>query len=446
VDHDAAKFCTVLPHGELEFGLWRESIRLSRSGFDAERLERARAALARRAVGQLPLERAQERLRALALQADWSLAHPSVPSVPELSMHSLGDARRFHRRHYRSNNAVLSLSGRFESDVALALARRYLGDQGWRGQPAAPVDAPAQRQTSPRLIVLERPELATPVYSYAWRIPAAGSADHAASELIAALLASSENPEVGVALVRKRGAAERVTAEVVAQQGTGLLVVRVAATSRGDASDVEKALHAAVARLRHSGPSAEELAAARRRLELEGWSRVESMLGKAEALGRAALTGVDLGHAADPELRYRDSAAEAVKRVAAAHLAPALLSAVEQYPKGWRDPGQAALPKFHIVSAGETLIGIAKRHGVELDALLELNGLNARRPIVPGQKLRIPAGGKPPPAPKVHVVKKGETLSGIAHRHRVSVRSLARQNGIDPKKPIRIGQSLVIPR
>jgi LysM repeat protein len=49
------------------------------------------------------------------------------------------------------------------------------------------------------------------------------------------------------------------------------------------------------------------------------------------------------------------------------------------------------------------------------------------------------------PAPRVHVGRSGETLSGIARRYGVTTTALARANGLDPKRPIRPGQQLVIP-
>jgi hypothetical protein len=46
---------------------------------------------------------------------------------------------------------------------------------------------------------------------------------------------------------------------------------------------------------------------------------------------------------------------------------------------------------------------------------------------------------------KTHVVERGQTLSGIAARYRITVTALTRANGIDRKSVIRPGQRLVIP-
>jgi LysM repeat protein len=125
------------------------------------------------------------------------------------------------------------------------------------------------------------------------------------------------------------------------------------------------------------------------------------------------------------------------------------------------------MPRFHIVSSGENLTLIAKRHGSTPQAIAKLNGINEKQSIFPGQKLRVPAGSKKPsgaPATRgrstgtsaaasptkkkealAYQVKKGDSLSSIAARHDISVAALLRANRIDPKKPLQLGQRLAIP-
>ncbi len=51
----------------------------------------------------------------------------------------------------------------------------------------------------------------------------------------------------------------------------------------------------------------------------------------------------------------------------------------------------------------------------------------------------------PVPTPIVHVVKRGETLSGIALRYGVTVAAISKANGITDPNVIIVGQQLVIP-
>lgn len=101
-------------------------------------------------------------------------------------------------------------------------------------------------------------------------------------------------------------------------------------------------------------------------------------------------------------------------------------------------PAQAAT---HVVRRGETLSGIAAQYGVSQAALARLNSLDDPDLIVIGQRLRVPTDG---PAVRVHVVRTGETLSDIAARYGVAVGGLARANRLGDPNLIVTGQRLKI--
>jgi membrane-bound lytic murein transglycosylase D len=105
---------------------------------------------------------------------------------------------------------------------------------------------------------------------------------------------------------------------------------------------------------------------------------------------------------------------------------------------------------------GDTLDGIAKKHGVSLAQLKEVNGITARSKGMPpllvvpvnggATQGRLPIMYAPPiplPGPRtfVHTVKAGETLPGIASRYKVSVDDLRRWNKIGR---LTAGQRLVV--
>lgn len=155
--------------------------------------------------------------------------------------------------------------------------------------------------------------------------------------------------------------------------------------------------------------------------------------------------------------------------------------------------------QFHILSTGDTYENVAKKYGVDVNALKDLNN---RVSLRPGNFLRIPAGGAvievvksteeegepasdipvkndlhepnfPPeheqstrvtpnvtlpreatapdvPAPPVssggtYTVKKGDSLWRIARRHKVELASLLKTNGITNANKLRIGMTLRIP-
>ena len=93
--------------------------------------------------------------------------------------------------------------------------------------------------------------------------------------------------------------------------------------------------------------------------------------------------------------------------------------------------------EYHVVRRGDTLSEIAELHGVPTSTLRQLNGLRGSR-IHPGQKLRLQPSSRDE---AVHLVRRGDTLIGIAREHGVSVRTLRDLNGIEGDR-IHPGQKL----
>ncbi|MCD6418013.1 LysM peptidoglycan-binding domain-containing protein [bacterium] len=100
----------------------------------------------------------------------------------------------------------------------------------------------------------------------------------------------------------------------------------------------------------------------------------------------------------------------------------------------------AKIPAEYKVKKGDSIYKIAKKFGVSQSELLSANGLTSKSVIVPGQVLKIPGGTKT----VYHIVKKGETLSGIAQKYGVSLSGLMKWNGLSKKSVIRIGQKLKV--
>ncbi len=86
----------------------------------------------------------------------------------------------------------------------------------------------------------------------------------------------------------------------------------------------------------------------------------------------------------------------------------------------------------YVVQPGDTLGAIAGRLGTSVGQLAELNGLHDPDRIFPGQVLETgPATTPTPPnGGTSHLVKQGETLSGIAAAHGVDAGTLVMANGI----------------
>jgi membrane-bound lytic murein transglycosylase D len=122
------------------------------------------------------------------------------------------------------------------------------------------------------------------------------------------------------------------------------------------------------------------------------------------------------------------------------------------------EPAAGSRSGFHRVRRGETLSGLAAEYGVSVLQLRGWNALGARDAVRVGQHLRV----APPPRPRspraatspspasmaaarVHRVRRGETLMGLAKRYGVSVQALREANGLSAGDALPAGVTLRIP-
>lgn len=104
---------------------------------------------------------------------------------------------------------------------------------------------------------------------------------------------------------------------------------------------------------------------------------------------------------------------------------------------------------IHRVASGENLWLIARRYGVTVGELQQMNGLGPRTLIRPGQRLVIETDREPPPPQLVnglYVVRQGDSLWTISRRQRVDLEALMRWNGLAPDSVLQPGQQLIIRR
>lgn len=102
----------------------------------------------------------------------------------------------------------------------------------------------------------------------------------------------------------------------------------------------------------------------------------------------------------------------------------------------------------YTVQRGNTLSQIASAYGVTVSHLVEMNDIENPNLIYPGEKLRITESSNTTLNPVIqnnyYTVQRGDTLSGIARKFGVTVRYLANLNGIYNPNLIYPGQLIKV--
>ena len=97
-----------------------------------------------------------------------------------------------------------------------------------------------------------------------------------------------------------------------------------------------------------------------------------------------------------------------------------------------------------LVEPGDSLFGLARRHGLSLAALQALNRLGDPGAIAAGQRLLVPKLENA--VLDLHITRAGESLASLAERYATSVELLRTLNAIDDPDLIQVDARLLVPK
>ena len=102
--------------------------------------------------------------------------------------------------------------------------------------------------------------------------------------------------------------------------------------------------------------------------------------------------------------------------------------------------------KIHVVKKGDTLSSISKKYKIKKELLIEINKLPNENYIYIGQNLKIVENLVPEDNNKVyyHEIKKGENLTEIANKYNLSLSKLIEINSIVNQDILKVGTKLKI--
>lgn len=266
---DRTNYFESLPSSALELGLWLEADRMKSLAVTQENFENQRAVVQeeyRMRVSNQAYALGMMKLHELAYGDYWSYAHDAIGSMDDLDAAKLPWIREFHHSYYAPNNAVLSVTGDFDPEQAMAYVRKYFSD-------AKPTQIPAYQpgemaaQTAQRAATVEDVNARTPGLFNAWPIPPNRTPEHYALEMASVMLGVGETSLLHQSLVRDIAVARSALSWTLDRRGPDLFSIRVLLSDGAKVEDAQAAVDKLIERLRAEGPSAEELDKARNRLK-----------------------------------------------------------------------------------------------------------------------------------------------------------------------------------
>jgi zinc protease len=254
------------------------------------------------------------------LQATAYLAHPyQIPTIgwpSDIEGWKIEDLQAYYEQYYAPNNAVMFVVGAVDPDEVFTLADRYFAPLA--AQPAPPpVTTREPPQLGERRFTVRR-DAQTPIIAMAWHSGAAADAETRVMEVLLSILGGGDSSRLHQRLVEREQAAVEVSTYLDTQGfDPGLAVVYAIVPPGGDVARTERLIDEEIARIAKDGPSAEELAKARNQALAGFWRGLETINGKARALGVYEVFHGDYRKLFDAPAEYEGITAQDVQRAAA---------------------------------------------------------------------------------------------------------------------------------
>jgi zinc protease len=323
---DRTNYYETVPTHAVELPLWLERDRMAffLPMLTGEVLELQRGVVMnerRQVIENRPYGKADEELHELLFPPDHPYSWPTIGYMRDLEQITLEDARAFYQTYYTPGNAVLVFAGDIAADRAFELAERYFGDLPAGPElppPPAPVMPPAPNGA--RRVMDD--DVSFPRIMQAFAVPAYGTPDWIALDVLAYLLADGDSSRLQRALVRDGRLAQDVDSYLYPTALCGVFGFVSTARSEVEPEALEHAIRQVVDEVIENGVTDEELTGAVRRVRRDQVSELATVEERADALAYAATVLGDADAVHTVLDGYAEVTTDDLRRVAAEYLVP----------------------------------------------------------------------------------------------------------------------------
>jgi zinc protease len=322
-NNDRTNYYEVVPSNYLESALWLESDRM---GFLLDQLDQAKFAAQRdivqnerrQGVDNRPYGRAYELLDFGMYPPSNPYSWPVVGYIADLQRATVDDVKNYFRLYYAPSNATIAIVGDFEPVQAKVLIRKYFSDLPRGAAISRPTVGPATMATEKRMTFEDRVQV--PRLYLAWPTVGDDNPDVYALQVLGQVLAGPRTARLTKALVFDSQSAAAVNAFNNSNEKAGAFIVSVTPRPGHSLSDLERSTDSIVARLKATGPTADEIAKAQAGLEFAFVNELQSNIGKADILNDGLVFHGDAGYYKTEYQRLKSVTAADVRRVANRYL------------------------------------------------------------------------------------------------------------------------------
>lgn len=321
--NDRTFYHEILPSNQLELGLWLESERMLHAkienvGVETQRevvKEEKRQRMDNQPYGSVLTEVFKRMYKEHPYQ--WT----TIGSMEHLNQASLDDFMDFYKTFYVPNNAVLSIAGDFDISKTKKMINSYFGSIP-KGTKAIPTPTVVEPPLGGEVRDTVFDNIQLPAVIQAYRIPAQGTPDYYAVDMLTTLLSQGESSRFHKRVVDQDQLALAAIAVPFGLEHPGVSLSYLICNAGVDPSKAENAIDEEVVRVQNEKISEKELQKLKNQVENQFASSNSKVVGVAESLanyhmyfGEANLINTEID-------RYMKVTADDIQRVAKEYFTP----------------------------------------------------------------------------------------------------------------------------
>lgn len=257
---ERTNYYETLPASQLPLGLWLESDRMRSLAVTQENLDNQREAVKeekRLRYDNQPYGQIFDLISEM-VYTNFANAHSTIGSMEDLDDASVDDVSEFFRVYYAPNNAVLSVSGSFDTGTAKELIENFFGDIP--GQPVPPsIDVEEPAEVASRYREWEDKLAPFPAFLIGWKIPKRRSPEFNALYLAGKLLYDGDSSRLYQRLVKGDESVIQLFGFTDERRGPSSIYIGAIPKPDKDLSRIRDIIMHEIGHIADEGPTADEM-------------------------------------------------------------------------------------------------------------------------------------------------------------------------------------------
>ena len=287
---ERTNYYETLPANQLPLGLWLESDRMRSLAVTQENLDNQREAVKeekRLRYDNQPYGQIFDLINEM-IYKNFANAHSTIGSMEHLDDASVADVQEFFRVYYAPNNAVLVLSGSFETATAKELVEKYFGDISSQPLPAD-LDVSEPAEVASNYKEWEDKLAPFPAFLIGWKIPPRRSSEFNALYLAGKTLYDGDSSRLYQKLVKGEESVIQLFGFTDERRGPSSIFVGAIPKPEKDLSKIRDTIMHEIQDLAANGPTADEMQKMHNQLINDSVRMRQSSMSRAQHIAEFAL-------------------------------------------------------------------------------------------------------------------------------------------------------------